>query len=246
MGSQGSRAGSTRCCQARKEPACLLIMPTKPLCAMLDARAAPSSSGLRERRGSAASGSRSWAGLVSGGTFTELGLAQHSPTPELQGLQPLSARPRAQPGAGAEPRQPLSLAERETSLLQPSLGAPEAGFGMESARPSPPERSAHSGTDIIISALLGLCSSVLERGINLHLAARFVQLDGRASLPWQHLARQGSDPSVPAGNVISSATVEAARKRGLIFNSRPGVVAAPQRCFPTPPRGSSRKNAAES
>lgn len=204
---------------------------------MCDARAALSSSGLRERRGSAASGSGSWAGLVSRGTFTEL---------ELQGLQPLSARPRAQPGAGAEPRQPLSLAERETSLLQPSLGAPEAGFGMESARPSPPERSAHSGTDIIISALLGLCSSVLERGINLHLAARFVQLDGRASLPWQHLARQGSDPSVPAGNVISSATVEAARKRGLIFNSRPGVVAAPQHCFPTAPRGSSRKNAAES
>lgn len=231
MGSQGSRAGSTLCCQARKEPACLLLLPTKPLCAMLGQPRAAQGCG----RGGAALPRAPGAGQ---GWFRE----GHSLSWSSRGCSLSLLAPQPSPGQELSPGSLCLLLRGKPS----SLGAPEAGFGMESARPSPPERSAHSGTDIIISALLGLCSSVLERGINLHLAARFVQLDGRASLPWQHLARQGSDPSVPAGNVISSATVEAARKRGLIFNSRPGVVAAPQRCFPTPPRGSSRKNAAES
>lgn len=100
---------------------------------LCDARAAPSSSGLRERRGSAASGSRSWAGLVSGGTFTELGPAQHSPTPELQSLSLLAPEPS--PGQELSPGSLCLLLRGKPACSSPPWELPRLDSGWSQPDP---------------------------------------------------------------------------------------------------------------
>lgn len=125
MGSQGSRGGRTRCCQAPEEPACLLLTGTKPLCAVPGQPRAAQGCG----RGGAALVAR---GDIQGGTSTQAGAGTAQPgAPKAP--EP-SAHPRSSPGAGAELREPQLRRKSACSSLPCTL--PRLDWGWR--QPEPP------------------------------------------------------------------------------------------------------------